>query len=99
MAFPIIQMFIFLVIAVADVGQAMYNRYVLDMEENIGYAAHLAGAATGLLFGIFILRNLVVTKWEKYIKYSSIVVLSLLIGCAIIWNAAFPSYFPKEMYD
>jgi hypothetical protein len=62
----------------------------------IGYAAHLAGAMAGLLVGIFVLRNLQVKAWERKVWWASIVLFTLLMLAAIIWNAAFPSYFPPS---
>jgi rhomboid-related protein 1/2/3 len=59
----------------------------------IGYAAHLAGAIAGLLVGINVLRNLEVKTWEKKVWWASIILFTALILAAIIWNAAFPSYF------
>jgi len=59
----------------------------------IGYAAHLAGAIAGLLVGINILRNLEVKTWERKVWWASIILYIVLMLAAIIWNAAFPSYF------
>jgi rhomboid-related protein 1/2/3 len=59
----------------------------------IGYAAHLAGAIAGLLVGINILRNLDVKPWERKVWWASIILYTALMLAAIIWNAAFPSYF------
>jgi rhomboid-related protein 1/2/3 len=59
----------------------------------IGYAAHLAGAIAGLLVGINILRNLEVKSWERKVWWASIILFTVLMLAAIIWNAAFPSYF------
>jgi hypothetical protein len=62
----------------------------------IGYAAHLAGAIAGLLVGINILRNLEVKAWEKKVWWASVILFIALMLAAIIWNAAFPSYFPRS---
>lgn len=99
MSTGIIQLLVFSIIAAADVGQAIYNRYVLDINEHIGYAAHLAGAVAGLLVGIFVLRNLEERRFEKIVKYAAITAFGLLISIAIIWNIAYKSYFPTEWYD
>jgi len=63
----------------------------------IGYAAHLAGAIAGLLVGISVLRNLDIKSWEKKVWWGSIILYILLMLVAIIWNAAFPSYFPPSI--
>jgi rhomboid-related protein 1/2/3 len=60
----------------------------------IGYAAHLAGAVAGLLVGINVLRNLEIKSWERKVWWISITLYTTLMLAAIIWNAAFPSYFP-----
>lgn len=43
MSFPLAQLAVYLIVAVTDVGTAIYNRYVLDLDMNIGYASHIAG--------------------------------------------------------
>jgi len=62
----------------------------------VGYAAHLAGAIAGLLVGINVLRNLEVKDWERKVWWASIILFTALVLAAIIWNAAFPSYFPPS---
>lgn len=98
MSWPIVQLFVFVLVAGTDIGTAIYNRYVLDINENIGYAAHFAGAVAGLLVGINILRNLSITRTERIIWWISIIVYTILMGTCIIWNIAWPSYFPTEAY-
>lgn len=99
MSFPIAQLLIFVVVAASDIGTAIYNRYVLDINEHIGYAAHFAGALAGLLVGINVLRNLSVTRTERIIWWISMVTYGLLMGTCIIWNLAWTSYFPTERYE
>ncbi|CAB0008603.1 unnamed protein product [Nesidiocoris tenuis] len=62
----------------------------------IGYVAHFAGAVTGLLVGINVLRNLRVKRWENYVWWASLVLFSCLMLSAITINVAFPSYFPPQ---
>jgi len=93
MQFPILNLSIFVILAIVDVGTAVYTRYVLHVDNKIGYAAHVAGAIAGLLVGINILRNLEVKAWEKKVWWASIILYAVLMLVAIIWNAAFPSYF------
>ncbi|XP_018346074.1 PREDICTED: protein rhomboid isoform X3 [Trachymyrmex septentrionalis] len=93
MEFAVLQLLVFLVITSVDVGQAIYNRYVLDTNDQIGYVAHLAGAIAGLLVGINILRNLEVQTWEKVIWWASIVTFTGLMTAAILWNILYPSYY------
>ncbi|XP_012524185.1 rhomboid-related protein 3 isoform X2 [Monomorium pharaonis] len=93
MEFAVLQLLVFLVITSVDIGQAVYNRYVLDTNDQIGYVAHLAGAIAGLLVGINILRNLEVQTWEKVIWWASIITYTVLMTAAILWNALYPSYY------
>lgn len=96
MQFAVFNLLIFFILAVVDVGSAVYTRYVLNEDNKIGYAAHLAGAIAGLLVGINILRNLEVKSWERKVWWASIILFTVLMLGAIIWNAAFPSYFPSS---
>ncbi|XP_072381751.1 rhomboid-related protein 2-like isoform X1 [Diabrotica undecimpunctata] len=98
MSFPIAQLLVFLVIAGTDIGTSIYNRYVLDINEHIGYAAHFAGGLAGLLVGINVLRNLSVTRTERIIWWISMITYGLLMGICIIWNLAWSNYFPDERY-
>lgn len=99
MSFPAVQLLIFLIVAGSDISTAIYNRYVLDIDEHIGYAAHFAGALAGLLVGINVLRNLSVTRTERVIWWISIVTYSVLMVTCIIWNLAWRGYFLKEVYS
>ncbi|XP_018562743.1 rhomboid-related protein 2-like [Anoplophora glabripennis] len=99
MSFPAVQLLIFLIVAGSDISTAIYNRYVLDIDEHIGYAAHFAGALAGLLVGINVLRNLSVTRTERVIWWISIITYSVLMVTCIIWNLAWRSYFLKEVYS
>lgn len=96
MQFGIFHLLIFIILTVVDVGTAVYTRYVLLEENQIGYAAHLAGAVAGLLVGINALRNLQVKSWERKVWWASIILYVALMLAAIIWNAAFPLYFPPS---
>lgn len=96
MSTAVLQLLVFLIIAFADIGQAVYNRYVLAIDEHIGYAAHLAGAVAGLLAGIFVLRNLEESKVERIIRYTAITVFVTLITIAVVWNCVYDSYFPTQ---
>lgn len=97
MSYPLAQLVVFVGIAFADVSTVIYNRYVLDIDEHIGYAAHFAGSVAGLLVGMNVLRNLSVTRIERFIWWFSIVTYGLLMAICIIWNLVWTDYFPKEM--
>lgn len=98
MEYPLVQLLVFIIITFCDIGIAIYDRYVLDINDHIGYAAHFAGAVAGLLVGLNILRNLEVTRTERIIWWMSITTYILLMAIGIIWNAAFPRYFPLQVY-
>ncbi|XP_012224625.1 rhomboid-related protein 2 isoform X2 [Linepithema humile] len=93
MEFAVLQLLVFLVITSVDVGQAVYNRYVLDTNDQIGYVAHLAGAIAGLLVGINVLRNLEVQTWEKVVWWASMFTYTGLMTAAILWNILYTSYY------
>lgn len=94
MLFPVIQLIAFTIIIVTDVSVAVYNRYSGDDGGNrVAYVDHIAGALTGVLLGIGVLRNLDVRPWETKLWWSSVIVFGVLIFIAFIWNVAFPDYF------
>ena len=64
MEFPALRLMAFLLLAGIDTGIAVYYRYI-EVDTKVGYAAHAAGAAVGLLLGIVVLRNLRVKTWER----------------------------------
>ncbi|KAK0183062.1 hypothetical protein PV327_001137 [Microctonus hyperodae] len=97
MEFAALQLCVFVVVTVVDVGQAVYNRYVLGTKDQIGYVAHFAGAIAGLLVGINVLRNLEVQTWEKAVWWASIFTYTALMAVAILWNIFYPSYFPMSI--
>ena len=54
---------VILSIGFVDFGVAIYHRYNDGMDESIGYAAHIGGAAAGFLIGMNVLRNLEHEVW------------------------------------
>lgn len=92
MEFALLQLCVFIFITVFDVGQAVYNRYVVEKEDRIGYVAHLAGAVAGLLVGINILRNLEVQTWEKFVWWTSIFIYTILMTFAILYNVFYQDF-------
>ncbi|XP_011313673.1 rhomboid-related protein 2-like [Fopius arisanus] len=86
MKFAVLQLCVFGFITILDVGLNFYNRYVLNKQDGVGYDAHLAGAAAGLLVGINVLRNLKVKKWEKVVWWLSILTYTALMVAGILWN-------------
>lgn len=49
MSYPLMQLLIFFIVAATDIGTAIYNRYVADMNQHIGYVAHFAGNVINLI--------------------------------------------------
>ncbi|KAJ8675416.1 hypothetical protein QAD02_011202 [Eretmocerus hayati] len=98
MEFAVLQLLVFIVVSSVDVGQAVYNRYVIEKKDQIGYVAHLAGAIAGLLVGINVLRNLEVQTWEKVVWWASFFIYTALMAAAILWNVMNPSAFPPASY-
>ncbi|XP_076661123.1 rhomboid-4 isoform X2 [Halictus rubicundus] len=93
MEFAVLQLLVFLVVTSFDIGQAIYHRYVLDTNDQVGYVAHFAGAIAGLLVGINVLRNLEVRTWEKVVWWVSIITYTVLMTAAILWNILYSSYY------
>ncbi|XP_063220205.1 rhomboid-related protein 3 [Bacillus rossius redtenbacheri] len=93
MQFALLQLLVFLILALVDIGTAVYNRYVINEDKQIGYAAHLAGALAGLLVGICVLRNLEIKRWERQVWWASIVLFSSLMLAAVLWNIFASSFF------
>ncbi|XP_014243641.1 protein rhomboid [Cimex lectularius] len=90
------QLIVLLTLITLDVGSAVRNRYVLHVNMQIGYAAHLAGAIAGFLVGIYVLRNLHVRSWEKTLWWFALFLYLVLMVAGIVVNIVFPSYFPEQ---
>ncbi|KAF4527186.1 hypothetical protein B566_EDAN006112 [Ephemera danica] len=99
MALPWLQLGVFMLLITADLGTAIYQRYVAKLDLQVGYVAHLGGALAGLLVGIYILRNLNLKKWERWLWWAALIAYILLMGVCIVWNIAFPDYFPPPHYN
>ncbi|KAI5642611.1 rhomboid family domain-containing protein [Phthorimaea operculella] len=96
MEFAIIQLLVFLLLAVVDVGTAVYDRYFRKLQLNVGYVAHLAGAVAGLLVGIGVLRNLEKRKWEKRLWWAAVVLYFTLMIAGILANLLWTDHFPAQ---
>ncbi|RZF32801.1 hypothetical protein LSTR_LSTR011447 [Laodelphax striatellus] len=84
--FALWQLIIFLALAVIDIGTAIHDRYVAQLNREIGYVAHLTGAIAGLLVGLVILRNLAVRSWERKLQWVGLFLYIALISLAIALN-------------
>lgn len=99
MEFALLQLCVFIVITICDVGQAIYNRYfIYTKDDRIGYMAHLAGAIAGLLVGINVLRNLEVKTWEKFLWWASIFVYTILMAIAILYNVFYENKYGSSLW-
>ncbi|XP_049879529.1 rhomboid-related protein 2 isoform X2 [Pectinophora gossypiella] len=96
MEFAIIQLLVFVLLGAVDVGTAVYDRYFRNLQQNIGYVAHLAGAVAGLLVGIGVLRNLEKRKWEKRLWWAAVVLYFSLMLAGILANVFWTDRFPPQ---
>lgn len=81
-------------VALTDIAVYIYDISVIGRSSTpVSYPAHIAGAVTGLLMGILVLRNLYWRSYERYIWAFSVLIFILLMLVAIIWNVAVPDHF------
>ncbi|CAG9830264.1 unnamed protein product [Diabrotica balteata] len=93
MDFPSIQLGIFLLITCIDVGTSLYNKFYLELNDNIGYVAHASGAIAGLLVGIWTLKNFVPSRRETYIWWGALTVYIIFMGILICLNIFWTDHF------
>lgn len=43
MTMPFVQLFLFGIVIICDLGSSIYDRYFLNTNDQIGYAAHFGG--------------------------------------------------------
>ncbi|KAB0791261.1 hypothetical protein PPYR_03061 [Photinus pyralis] len=96
MEYPFVQLLIFVIITVCDIGSAIYERHISPPSSSVSYTAHIAGAVAGLLMGINIVRNVKITHSENVIWWVSVILYVLLMGTTIVWHIAGGSYFPVQ---
>ena len=93
MTCPWTRIFVVLVVAFTDIIVYIYDIYVVGHSNPVSYPAHISGAATGLLVGITVLKNLRWEQHERVIWLVSILTFGILMTVAIVWNVAVPSHF------
>lgn len=98
MEFAAFRLFGLIVFALTDVGVAVYERYG-GKKNRTSYAAHIAGAAAGLLIGIVTLRNLKKSRWEIILGYVAIGTYVVLLAAIILFNIIHTDYFLPTEYD
>lgn len=91
------RLIVLLLLAGADMGIAIYNRYATGPDRKVAYIAHIAGALAGLLIGHVVLRNLRPLRWERVLWWISLVTFLVLIFIMALFNAVAPDgYFPEQ---
>ena len=96
MEFPALRLIAFILLAGIDTGVTVYYRYIAEVETQVGYAAHAAGAIVGFLLGIVVLRNLRVHTWERVLWWICLLLFLALFLAAIVWNAVEIARFTIE---
>ncbi|KAL5017963.1 hypothetical protein ScPMuIL_003685 [Solemya velum] len=90
MQLGILKLSAILLIASADVGFAIWDRYSnKDASPPVGYTAHLMGALAGLTIGLVVLKNFEQKLHEQYMWW---IALAVYLGCtvfAVFWNIFF----------
>ncbi|VDM34378.1 unnamed protein product [Hydatigera taeniaeformis] len=75
-----------LLLAGADTGFAIYERFTNPTTAKVGFVAHLGGFAAGVLVGIPVLRNLEVERWEKVCFWVCIFLFAAFMSAAVLFN-------------
>lgn len=95
MEYALVQLFVFLIFCMTDLGFSVY-RHINDVNDQVGYVAHLSGAVAGLLVGIGVLRNLKVRPWERKLWWFAVTVYCGLMLAGIASHVLFPEHFPHN---
>ena len=66
-----------------DVAFTVYRNFYLKQCDNVSWSAHFGGLLTGMFLGLFVLRNLVVHKWEQYLQYAALAVYIFIFGAFV----------------
>lgn len=78
------------IIASADVGFAIWDRYSSgDTSPPVGYVAHLMGALAGLTIGLLVLKNFEQKLHSQVMWWVALGVYSALTLFAVLWNIFF----------
>ncbi|VDO97231.1 unnamed protein product [Soboliphyme baturini] len=88
----IFRIFAIILIASADVGFAIWDRYAAlsaEEEQPVSYVAHLAGAAAGLTIGLLVLKNFEQRLNEQLLWWIALSIYGACMTTAIIWNIFF----------
>jgi len=83
-----------LAFAVVDTGMAIYNKHMHAHENTTGYTAHIAGALSGLVVGLMVLKNRRVRTWEIWLRLACVLITGTFLAVTVLWNMA-----GNSMYD
>lgn len=86
MKMPFIQLIFFGFLAFYDLGYSIYDHYILLIPTNVGIIAHVGGAVSGILVGIYTLRNINITSFEKYVWWIALSIYIIFVGVVILIN-------------
>ena len=91
-----------LAFAVVDTGMAVYSKHMYQHDNTTGYTAHIAGALSGLIVGILVLKNRKVRTWEIWLKLLCVLLTGTFLAVTIMWNIAgdsmYSALYPGQTY-
>ncbi|OXU29790.1 hypothetical protein TSAR_007152 [Trichomalopsis sarcophagae] len=95
MEFGIVRLIGIFVIASADVGFAIYDRYAAEQQQlgpPVSYVAHLTGALAGLTIGLLVLKNFEQRLHEQLLWWVALGVYAACTIFAVMYNLMHPDY-------
>jgi len=91
-----------LAFAVVDTGMAIYNKHMHSYANTTGYTAHIAGALSGLVVGLMVLKNRRVQTWEIWLRLACVLLTGTFLGVTVLWNMAgdsmYQALYPGHQY-
>uniref|UniRef100_A0A023F9H9 rhomboid protease n=2 Tax=Triatominae TaxID=70999 RepID=A0A023F9H9_TRIIF len=95
MEFGIVRLIGIFVVASADVGFAVYDRYAAESAAPpVSYVAHLTGALAGLTIGLLVLKNFEQRLHEQLIWWVALGVYAACTIFAVLFNLFSPAFPP-----
>ena len=94
MEFGVVRLIGIFIVASADVGFAIYDRYAAEqIGPPVSYVAHLTGALAGLTIGLLVLKNFEQKLHEQLIWWVALGVYAACTLFAILFNVFNPEPF------
>ena len=91
MEFGIVRLIGIFIVASADVGFAIYDRYAAEqLGPPVSYVAHLTGALAGLTIGLLVLKNFEQKLHEQLIWWVALGVYAACTLFAVLFNVFNP---------